>query len=135
MTNNGTIIVTIPRIVPNGGINPNVKKPYENMEERLEEYLTQQRSTGYVPLYKSTDDRAAISNTCTSRVEDIVGRVMAITKKSATVEIIDKDYFMRLIDPAIDIHILTNSTRYTDNSIRVDKIIGICLTNKSEAIK
>lgn len=128
-TNNDTIIVTLPRIVPNGGVNPNTKKPYKNMEESLEKYLTQQRSTGYVPLYKYT----ITDTTCITQInpiKNIVGRVMTVTDTSATVEIIDKDYFMRLTEPAIDIHVLINTMRYTDDLITIDRVIGICLTNK-----
>lgn len=118
------ILITIPRLIPAGGINKNHGLPYSNMEEKINEYVTESVKNNVCYLFRpnepfhSMDAVSFVTNT----MSDIIGRVVTVRKEDAVVEFADTEFYKLLKNPKL--HIISIGEVHTnDGIILVDRIV------------
>lgn len=94
--------VSIKRLIPAGGVNPNTNKPYKNMEEKLSEYFITFNNTRYkIPVFIKNKNTSSPLET---NIDDInvAGYATSFTEDYMTIFIKD-EILKNYKDPRIEI--------------------------------
>lgn len=135
-------VVSVKRMIPEGGLNPNLNLPYANMKQKLNEHKKFYESTGCkVPIsirrkYAKEDFLAENEywQDPSHKPEEIVGFLYFFYNDRMDVEIFNEKLFNIFKDPRIEIVSMRDTDDDLDKSkIYVKKVIKLLMSENTES--
>lgn len=123
--------VTIQRLVPKGEPNPNIGKPYSNMEAKLKEYFNSLKNRIPVVIRDEEDfDGKDLTKFMSINPTKVIGYATSFSDSHMILDIqSDKeDLFNSIPNPRVEIVTIVN----TENKTVVERIVKLGLTSKGE---
>lgn len=118
-------LVQIPRLIPKGGLNPNIKKPYFNLETKIQEMFEFfEQAFCDVPIAIRVEEDI---HEPFMRPEHVVGYVKKVSDTDAVVEIYNEELFNKFKDPRVEICTIVDLDR-CENEIYVEKVTKLLLS-------
>ena len=114
--------VSIKRLIPEGGINPNTNKPYKNMEEKLSSYFNSfDKAKVKIPVY-IRNENTIYKNPTNIDDNNIAGYAISFTNEDMTIFIKD-GILKKYKNPRIEV--VTNVLPDHETITRINKLL-IC---------
>ena len=118
-------LVQVPRLVPKGGLNPNINKPYFNMEIKIQEMFEFfEQAFCDVPIAIRVEEEI---NEPQMKPEHVVGFVKKISDTDVVIEVYNNELFDKFKDPRVEICSIINPDM-TTNEIYVEKVTKLLLS-------
>lgn len=126
-------IVKVKRRIPAGGINPNVGKPYHNMEEKLKELFDFfDRAFCEVPI--SIRDRTeTLFEKYSINPILIVGFVHSFSDIDMDIKIMNDELFNTFKNPVVEIDSMVDKDSFDDDEIHVNKVLKLIMSESTES--
>ena len=125
-------VVKVKRLIPAGANNPNVGKPYYNMEERLKEmFYFFDLSFCEVPI-AIRDEKDLFSPHMDPT--HIIGFVHKFSDTDMDIEIMNEELFGIFKDPRVEIVSTVDKDRF-ENEIYVDKVLKLIMSENPDLLQ
>ena len=125
-------LVQVPRLIPKGGINPNINKPYFNLETKIQEMFDYfEQAFCDVPIGIRAEEEI---NEPQMRPEHVIGFVKNISDTDVVIEVYNEELLNVFKNPRVEICTIVDLDRY-ENEIYVEKVTKLFLSeyDNSEA--